>query len=299
MNKNIQIGVLYYLQENSYIHSESLLPIQLGFSETGVDMGIQKDNTGDNRSERHPIYSEYSGIYWMWKNVSADYKGVFQHRRSLAGRENSPLHIQWDFLTIQTKVRFLSLIMNSRALWNPIIKISNHQQYVEEVHRSVNYISDVIDKGFDIVVPAPYHFVGFSVYEHFDEVVNRGLMGILKRVLENNYTQYYGLFKDSLNDSKMYYANISVMRNELFDEYCNFVFGVFDELEQVLINERYYINLYKERSMYRIFGYVGELLTNVFIRKKKKEGCKIKELWLLYDSSVKGNESTDYNKIKL
>ena len=298
MNKNIQIGVLYYLKENSYIHSESLLPIQLGFSETGVDMGIQKDNTGDNRSERHPIYSEYSGIYWMWKNVSAEYKGIYQHRRSLSRQENTP-PIQWDFVKILIKTRLKNLVRNSRSLWNPIVKFDNHQLYVEEVCRSIDYITRAFDKGFDIIVPAPYHFVGFTVYEHFDEVVNRELMSILKRVLENNYTQYYALFKDSLYDTKMYYANISIMRTDLFDEYCKFVFGIFDELERILINEGYYINLYKERSMYRIFGYIGELLTNVFVRKKKKEGYKIKELWLLYDSSVKGNENIDYKKIKL
>lgn len=90
MKDEIQIGVLYYLPEDIYMKSEFLLPIQLGFNETGFDMGIQKDNTGDNRSERHSIYSEYSGIYWMWKNVEAQYKGVFQHRRSLASIEITP-----------------------------------------------------------------------------------------------------------------------------------------------------------------------------------------------------------------
>ena len=90
MNKTIKIGILYYLKESSYIQSDSLLPLQLGFHETGVDMGIQKDNTGDHRSERHPIYSEYSGIYWMWKNVHTTYKGVFQHRRSLLTSKITP-----------------------------------------------------------------------------------------------------------------------------------------------------------------------------------------------------------------
>ena len=89
-NKDIQIGVLYYLKEDSYIQSDSLIPIQLGYSETGVDMGIQRDDSGDNRANRHPIYSEFSGIYWMWKNVQALYKGVFQHRRGLAFKEITP-----------------------------------------------------------------------------------------------------------------------------------------------------------------------------------------------------------------
>ena len=90
MKKSIQIGVLYYLKEQSYLECESLIPIQLGYNETGIDMGIQKDNTGDHRSNRHPIYSEYSGIYWMWKNVNSTYKGVFQHRRSFAPIKNTP-----------------------------------------------------------------------------------------------------------------------------------------------------------------------------------------------------------------
>lgn len=130
-------------------------------------------------------------------------------------------------------------------------------------------------------------------------MVNRNLMRIIKSILKKRYTDYYELFLDSLNDTKMYYANISVMKEELFNDYCEFVFGVFDELEKILINEKYYINIYKEKSMYRIFGYIGELLTNVFVRKKKKEGYKIQELWMLYDSSVKGNESIDYTKIRL
>lgn len=90
MGNKIQIGVLYYLEEDSYLKSNTIIPIQLGYHETGIDMGIQKDNTGDNRSDRHPIYSEYSGIYWMWKNVHASYKGVYQHRRSFVSRKNTP-----------------------------------------------------------------------------------------------------------------------------------------------------------------------------------------------------------------
>lgn len=184
-------------------------------------------------------------------------------------------------------------------MWQAVVKCDNHQEYVEEVYRTAERLPLYFDHGYDLILPSPFRFVGLTVYEHFDEVVNRVLMGFLKSILKNNYTHYYDPFIESLKDSKMYYANISVMREELFDEYCEFVFGVFDELEEKLEGEGFYINLYKEKSMYRIFGYIGELLTNVYIRKKKKEGCRIKELCLLYDSSVKGNESTDYSKLKL
>lgn len=50
MNRKMSIGVCYYLPEPTYICNEYCIPIQLGFYETGIEMGIQKDNTGDNRS---------------------------------------------------------------------------------------------------------------------------------------------------------------------------------------------------------------------------------------------------------
>ena len=56
MNRKMSIGVCYYLPEPTYICNEYCIPIQLGFYETGIEMGIQKDNTGDNRSLKHPSY---------------------------------------------------------------------------------------------------------------------------------------------------------------------------------------------------------------------------------------------------
>ena len=191
-----------------------------------------------------------------------------------------------------------NLVRNWRASWFPVIKCNDHRRYIDYVQETVELLPHIFNQGYDIVAPKPYHFFKNTVYEYFDEVVNRGLMGFLRQILRSN-TNYYYEFEESLKDTDMYYANISVMKEDLFDEYCEFVFGVFDELEYRLINENYYIDLYKEKSMYRIFGYIGELLTNVYIRKKKKEGYKIKELCLLYDSSAKGNESIDYKKIRL
>lgn len=293
----MQIGILYYLNEDSYIQSDSLLPIQLGYRETGVDMGIQRDDTGDNRSDRHSIYSEFSGIYWVWKNVRARYKGIFQHRRSLV--LNNKCSQEYEFLRILVSTKLKNIIKNSRNEFQFVLKCNDHKDYVEKLHKAVSHFPTFFEEGYDIIAPKPYQLIGSNVYEHFDEVINRGLMGLLKPILLNKYSSYFEIFNSSLKDTKMYYANISIMKESLFDEYCEFVFGVFDELERALIDDKYFINLYKEKSMYRIFGYIGELLTNVYIRKKREEGYKVKELCLLYDRSVKGNESLDYSSLKL
>ena len=47
-----------------------------------MDLGFNGDNTGDNISERNPLYSEWSVIYWIWKNCQdADYIGLNHYRR--------------------------------------------------------------------------------------------------------------------------------------------------------------------------------------------------------------------------
>lgn len=63
------------------------LPLHVGakgkLDEQGnlVDLGYQKDDTGDNISEKNASYCELTGLYWAWKNLDADYIGLVHYRR--------------------------------------------------------------------------------------------------------------------------------------------------------------------------------------------------------------------------
>ena len=56
--RKLAIAVCYYYPEKEYLQNEACIPLQLGYDETHLDMGIQKDNEGDNRGDKHPYYSE-------------------------------------------------------------------------------------------------------------------------------------------------------------------------------------------------------------------------------------------------
>ena len=294
----MSIGVCYYLPEPTYICNEYCIPIQLGFYETGIEMGIQKDNTGDNRSLKHPRYSEYSGVYWLWKNMFSEYKGMVHHRRSFT-LENISLSKRFGIYTGLLINYAKNMFKHSAITYNEIVECKSSEEYKEKLDCFLRKLPNLFERGCDIVVPKPYHFYRITVEEYFDERVGTIIMRLLRLILKKQYPNYYPYFEKTLRGSRLYYANLEIMRNEIFDEYCSFIFEVFDLLENELLNKKHYIDLNKEFALYRVFGYVGELLTNTFILKKKAEGLRVKEFTVLFNSAVKGNNTTDYSNIKL
>ena len=290
---------MYYMPEQSYLSNDYCIPIQVGFHETGIDMGIQKDNEGNNRALKHPLYSEYSGIYWLWKNINAEYKGMMHHRRSLSLERISVKHylkilVSWSRAYIKNSITKYTPYSCTR-----IIECYNTEEYMLKCNLFFKELPHLLEAGYDIIVPSPYHFYWTNVGEIFDEVVGRILLSKLKNVIKIRYPIYYDYFLKNINGSELYYANINIMRDYYFNEYNEFAFCCFDELESELVKEGYYITPDKEKSLYRIFGYIGELLLSTYIHAKKKEGIRIKELSLLFNKEVPGYIESHISKIRL
>lgn len=61
------------------------VPVQVGAKGKEIIPGFQRDDEGDNISEKNSRYSELTALYWAWKNLDADYIGLAHYRRNFKG----------------------------------------------------------------------------------------------------------------------------------------------------------------------------------------------------------------------
>lgn len=74
--------------KNLYEIPKWIKPIQAGYAVADADLGILRDDTGENISVKNADYCELTVTYWVWKNVKSRYKGVCHYRRMLILSEN-------------------------------------------------------------------------------------------------------------------------------------------------------------------------------------------------------------------
>lgn len=285
-NKKYSIAVCYYSPSDKYVSNSVCIPLQLGAFESGYELPITKDTSGINRGEKHYFYSEYSGIYWLWKNNNSTYKGIMHHRRFLCD------HQEGFIRKCKHAKRFLSawvknLFCNYFSYFVDIRECNEQVYYknIETLEKSLN--SGKFEK-YHILVPKAYHFYPVNNRDFYIGAITRPILQIVDQIIEEKHPDYIQYWIKTNRSRKIYYANISIMRDSYFDKYCDFVFHVFDELENKLISDGYYINLLTEKSVNRLFGYIGEMLTNTFVIKSEKEGAAIKELPLMVNTNSKG-----------
>lgn len=82
MNNDLNVWVFAYEESNiKLIEDETHIPLQVGAH--GRDKFCKlTDDIFDNISEKNPLYSELTGLYWVWKNgPKSVYKGCEHFRR--------------------------------------------------------------------------------------------------------------------------------------------------------------------------------------------------------------------------
>ena len=81
---DIKILVCCHKADQQVPHHPLLYPIQVGAALSHTHFAdFIHDDSGDNISLKNARYCELTAQYWAWKNLNADYYGLFHYRRYL------------------------------------------------------------------------------------------------------------------------------------------------------------------------------------------------------------------------
>ena len=247
MNNNVKILSCYYKSNDFVPKSDIYIPIQCGVDSTGLDLGILGDNTGDNISGRNRYWSEITGLYWAWKNMTpVDIIGLCSYRRFFNFKHG-------PFI--------------------PITKVEPKSNYSEIDNIKIPDIPRLLDK-YDIIVPKKYWYA-YSIRNVCRMNYNIEDFRVLQDVINELYPDYSFAFKDYFERHNYFYGhNMFIMRWSDFDAYCKWVFDILLETERRTDPVSYSV------SRVRLYGYMHELLLSLYIFKNKLKKYESQLTWV-------------------
>ena len=212
-------------------------------------MGLPGDNTGDNISQKNPYFCELTVLYWLWKNDNSDIKGLFHYRRFL------------NLKTYDTKFYKFSKKFCS--------KYGLERNRIEELFNN-----------YDIILPFSSHSNEGTVYKNYQKHHFSSDMDKTLDIIKDKYPYMYEeALRIFMRENSIYQANMIVAKRDLFNEYSDWLFSILFELEKQIQPEV----LKREEYQKRVYGFLSERLTAIFINYKQKQGIKVANAPLLIE----------------
>jgi len=100
------------------------------------------------------------------------------------------------------------------------------------------------------------YFDGYASDYNIFDLITTG------EVIRQKYPEYYENFERLVHGNGTYFANMMVADKALYDEYCAWLFSIFDEVEK-RIDASGYDDYHK-----RVFGFISEFLLLVWVETK-------------------------------
>lgn len=204
------------------------LPLFVGAASKGDAIGpeYERDDTGDNISELNPSFCELTGLYWAWKNVRADYIGLVHYRR----------HFSID-----------------QAGKDPFAQILTEEQMQSLIRE------------YEVVVPKKRRYYIESLYSHYKHTHYAGQLDETRSIIAQMYPDYLDDYDKVVKRTWGYMFNMMILRQDLLDEYCSWLFAILFELHDRVEAGR--VKDCENLSAFqgRFYGRVSEIIFNAWL----------------------------------
>lgn len=213
----------------------------MGVGKNGALVSAFNDASKEpNIAYKNPSYCELTAQYWISKHSDSNYVGLVHYRRYFFHRLRSIF--KYHFYKGKELLKIL--------------------------------------EKYDVILP--YRFVIYewhfdkskrihNVYEHYCHNHYQKDLDITYQVVKELYPAYLPSFDKLLKSKSFCLCNMVVTSRKIYEEYSSFLFNVLDEVEKRTDISKY------DSYQARLYGFLGELLVNVFFLSKQND-FKIKYL---------------------
>ena len=234
-----RIALYVCCHKESFVpENELLIPIQVGaaLADRKFD-GYAYDDGGENISSKNRSYCELTAQYWAWKNSDAEHLGFFHYRRYL-------------YPDPQAKRPYRIESTPDAALLERL----GYSRFAELIER------------YDLIVPMSEDMF-VSVREHYDTAPFHRAEDLarMEQIVREMNPDSADAMETYLSGTKQVFGNIFIMRREVFDRYCAWLFPLLEEFDRRTDTSAC------SAQEKRVDGYLAERLLGVFCTQYRKE----------------------------
>lgn len=210
-------------QEDIYLPVEAGRKIRKKTEFTG-------DDTGDNISAENPRFCELTAVYWAWKNMKSEYIGLVHYRR--------------HFTTASIFKRM------GKDKFRFVIKKKELEEMLKDC---------------DMILPQKRKYYIESIYSHFIHLpyTFKKDLEILRNVIAEKEPEYLSAFDKVMERKYAHMFNMFIMKKEIFDSYCKWMFPLLFEADR-----RIDVSEYTTMEA-RAVAYFGEFMIDIWNEKNK------------------------------
>lgn len=229
--------------------SSIYLPVQVG-AKINKPLGYQKDDEGENISEKNPYFCELTGFYWGYKNLKTKYLGLVHYRR---------------YFTTSTK------------------RYKTREEKLKHV-LSKKQLEKLIDEKYDLILPKKRNYVIETLYSHYKHTLHVKPLNMVRDILADECPEYIAEFDKIQSRRSAHMFNMMIGKKWLLDEYARWLFNILFKLEKEIEKEK--VDKRYDRFHSRFYGRISELLFDVWLYTNfpeakdnlESKSIKIKEL---------------------
>lgn len=169
-----------------------------------TDLEVFRDYTGNNIADKNLMYNEYTGLYWLWKNYPLkDYIGLNHYRRMYTTSKN-------ELMEYDKMPTFDDLLYNGKykLILNKKFELRWQNGFPKQGELATNR----------------------EWYKFWHNIDDLDLLG---DIIKKKYPEYTVGFNEMCEAKYIYPSSLFTMPSDLFEEYCEFIFGVLGEFRKV------------------------------------------------------------------